>query len=100
MMCGFVAFLQDMPIIDMAHARRSLVMITHCGSDAAGEWQERDVLLLHCRLTIIASLTSPRFIIPAKQGWRYVIVFNLLFPVACYRVSIEVPPLTKVVRGI
>lgn len=73
-MCGFVAFLQDTPIVDMAHARRALNTITHRGPDAAGEWQERDVLLLHRRLSIIDLATGSQPM-QSRDG-RYVIVFN------------------------
>ncbi len=73
-MCGFVAFLQDAPIVDLAQARRALDTIAHRGPDAAGEWQERDVLLLHRRLSII-DLAAGSQPMQSRDG-RYVIVFN------------------------
>jgi len=74
MMCGFVAFLQDNPIIDVVQARRALSTIAHRGPDAAGEWQERDVLLLHRRLSIIDLATGSQPM--QSRDKRYVIVFN------------------------
>jgi len=73
-MCGFVAFLQDAPIIDVAHARGALDTIAHRGPDAEGEWQDRDVLLLHRRLSIIDLATGSQPM-QSRDG-RYVIVFN------------------------
>ena len=73
-MCGFVAFLQDKPIVDPVHAREALETIAHRGPDAEGEWQERDVLLLHRRLSII-DLANGSQPMQSRDG-RYVIVFN------------------------
>ena len=73
-MCGFVAFLQNSQVVDLDHARRALNTIAHRGPDAAGEWQERDVLLLHRRLSIIDLATGAQPM-QSKNG-RYVIVFN------------------------
>ena len=73
-MCGFVAILQDAPIIAVARARRALDAIAHRGPDAAGEWCERDVFLGHRRLSIIDLATGDQ---PMQSiDGRYVIVFN------------------------
>ena len=61
-------------MVDLVQARRALDSIAHRGPDAAGEWQERDVLLLHRRLSIIDLATGSQ---PMKSmDGRYVIVFN------------------------
>ena len=73
-MCGFVAILQDAPIIDIAAARRALEAIAHRGPDAAGEWRESGVYLGHRRLSII-DLTTGDQPMQSADG-RYVIVFN------------------------
>ena len=73
-MCGFVAFLQDAPIVDVATARLALDRIAHRGPDAAGEWCERNVFLLHRRLSIIDLSTGDQPM-QSRDG-RYVIVFN------------------------
>ena len=73
-MCGFVSFLQDEPRIDLETARRALARIAHRGPDAAGEWRERNVLLLHRRLSII-DLNTGQQPMQTHDG-RYVIVFN------------------------
>jgi asparagine synthase (glutamine-hydrolysing) len=73
-MCGFVAFLQDEPQVDLETARRALARIAHRGPDAAGEWHERAVLLLHRRLSII-DLNTGQQPMQSHDG-RYVIVFN------------------------
>src|SRR6516165_1684866 len=73
-MCGFVAILQDAPVVDVASARRALDMIAHRGPDAAGEWRERDVFLGHRRLSIIDLATGNQPMLSADG--RYVIVFN------------------------
>ena len=57
-MCGFVAILQDSPIVDLRTARRALDTIVHRGPDAAGEWCEGDVFLGHRRLSIIDLATG------------------------------------------
>src|SRR5713101_9242706 len=73
-MCGFVAFLQDAPIIAVATVRRALDAIAHRGPDAAGEWCERDVFLGHRRLSIIDLATGDQ---PMQSSdGRYVIIFN------------------------
>jgi asparagine synthase (glutamine-hydrolysing) len=73
-MCGFVAVLQDAPIVDLAAARRAVGRIAHRGPDAAGEWRDRNVVLLHRRLSIIDLATGDQ---PMPTGdERYVIVFN------------------------
>ena len=73
-MCGFVAFLQDAPIVDVTAARRASDRIAHRGPDAGREWHERNVHLLHRRLAII-DLTSGHQPMLSPCG-RYVIVFN------------------------
>jgi asparagine synthase (glutamine-hydrolysing) len=73
-MCGFVAFLQNEPMIDLETARRAQARIAHRGPDAAGEWHERNVMLLHRRLSII-DLESGLQPMVSSDG-RYVIVFN------------------------
>jgi len=73
-MCGFVAFLQDEPLVDIETARRALTKLAHRGPDAAGEWRERNVLLLHRRLSII-DLSTGQQPMQSSDG-RYVIVFN------------------------
>src|SRR5215831_18648714 len=73
-MCGFVAILQDYPIVDVARARHALSMIAHRGPDAADEWREREVFLGHRRLSIIDLATGDQ---PMQSAdGRYVIVFN------------------------
>ena len=73
-MCGFLAIIQDAPIIDAGAARRGLQAIAHRGPDAAGEWRERDVFLGHRRLSIIDLATGDQ---PMQSAdGRYVIVFN------------------------
>src|SRR5213593_1094894 len=73
-MCGFVAILQEAPIVPLATARRSLDAIVHRGPDAAGEWTERDVFLGHRRLSIIDLATGDQ---PMQSiDGRYVVVFN------------------------
>ena len=73
-MCGFLAFLQDAPVVDIAAARRACDTIAHRGPDAAGEWVERNVFLLHRRLSIIDLSTGDQPM-QSRDG-RYVIVFN------------------------
>jgi asparagine synthase (glutamine-hydrolysing) len=73
-MCGFVAFFQDAPIVDAAMARRASNNIAHRGPDAAGEWAERNVFLLHRRLSII-DLSTGQQPMTSRNG-RFVIVFN------------------------
>ena len=73
-MCGFLAFLQDAPVVDLATARRACDTMAHRGPDAAGEWAERNVLLLHRRLSII-DLSTGNQPMQSRDG-RYVIVFN------------------------
>ncbi len=73
-MCGFVAILQDVPIVDVVSARRALDTIAHRGPDAAGEWREGEVFLGHRRLSIIDLATGDQ---PMESSdGRYVIVFN------------------------
>jgi asparagine synthase (glutamine-hydrolysing) len=73
-MCGFIAILQDNPIIEIATAQRALSAIAHRGPDAPGEWQEGDVFLGHRRLSII-DLTTGDQPMQSIDG-RYVIIFN------------------------
>src|SRR5215470_9961491 len=73
-MCGFVAILQDAPIVAVTAARRALDSIAHRGPDAAGEWCEHDVFLGHRRLSII-DLTTGDQPMQSSDG-RYVIIFN------------------------
>ncbi len=73
-MCGFVAFLQDQPTIDLDTAQRALGRIAHRGPDAAGEWREREVILLHRRLSIIDLHTGQQPM--QSHDGRYVVVFN------------------------
>src|SRR5215475_3945459 len=73
-MCGFVAILQDAPIVAVTAARRTLDAIAHRGPDAAGEWCEHEVFLGHRRLSIIDLATGDQ---PMQSSdGRYVIVFN------------------------
>src|SRR5262245_44455051 len=73
-MCGFVAILQNAPVVDIVAARRALDTIAHRGPDAAGEWHERAVFLGHRRLSIIDLATGDQPMQSANG--RYVIVFN------------------------
>ena len=73
-MCGFVAFLQDAPVVNIDTARRASDTIAHRGPDAAGEWCEGEVVLLHRRLSIIDLITGDQPM-QSRDG-RYVIVFN------------------------
>src|SRR5262245_40416328 len=73
-MCGFIAILQNAPIVDAVVARRALNAIAHRGPDAAGEWCERAVFLGHRRLSIIDLATGDQPMQSADE--RYVIVFN------------------------
>jgi asparagine synthase (glutamine-hydrolysing) len=73
-MCGFVAFVQDQPTIDVETARRGLMRIAHRGPDAAGEWRERNVVFLHRRLSIIDLHTGQQPM--QSHDGRYVVVFN------------------------
>ena len=73
-MCGFVAILNHAPNVDIAAARAALDTISHRGPDAAGEWSERNVVLLHRRLSII-DLSTGQQPMQSSDG-RYVIVFN------------------------
>lgn len=61
-------------MVDLGTARRALDTIAHRGPDAAGEWHERNVLLLHRRLSII-DLSTGQQPMQSSDG-RYVIVFN------------------------
>src|SRR5262245_49577188 len=73
-MCGFIAILQNAPIVDPVVARRALDTIAHRGPDAASEWRERAVFLGHRRLSIIDLATGDQPMQSADE--RYVIVFN------------------------
>ena len=73
-MCGFVAILNHAPNVDIAAARAALDTISHRGPDAAGEWSERNVVLLHRRLSII-DISTGQQPMQSSDG-RYVIVFN------------------------
>src|SRR6266542_2037154 len=73
-MCGFVAVLQNIPIVDIVSARRALDTIAHRGPDAAGEWFEEGIFLGHRRLSIIDLDTGGQPMQTADG--RYVIVFN------------------------
>ncbi len=73
-MCGFIAILQDDPIIELEAARRALESIAHRGPDASEEWREGDVFLGHRRLSIIDLATGDQ---PMQSvDGRYVLVFN------------------------
>jgi asparagine synthase (glutamine-hydrolysing) len=73
-MCGFLAVVQDAPVVKVAGARRALDAIAHRGPDATGEWVDRDVFLGHRRLSIIDLATGDQ---PMRShDGRYVIVFN------------------------
>ena len=73
-MCGFIAFFQNEPMVDLDAARRALARIQHRGPDAAGEWREQNVLMLHRRLSIIDLNTGQQ---PMQNcDRRYTIVFN------------------------
>src|SRR5213593_624143 len=73
-MCGFVAILQNAPVVNLESGRRSLDAIAHRGPDAAGEWHERDVFLGHRRLSIIDLATGDQPM--QSHDGRYVIIFN------------------------
>lgn len=73
-MCGFVAVIQNTPVITSAAARQALDTIAHRGPDAAGEWCEGEVFLGHRRLSIIDLTTGDQPM--ASADGRYVIVFN------------------------
>jgi len=73
-MCGFVAFLQEESIVDLRTARRALARIAHRGPDAAGEWRDQNVLVLHRRLSIIDLKTGQQPMLSTDR--RYAIVFN------------------------
>jgi len=73
-MCGFVAILQEKPVVNCTSARRALDAIAHRGPDAAGEWRERDLFLGHRRLSIIDLATGDQPM--ESHDGRYVIVFN------------------------
>ncbi len=73
-MCGFVAFIQDAPVVDIETARQASDTISHRGPDARGEWREDEVVLLHRRLSIIDLHTGDQPMV-SKDG-RYVLVFN------------------------
>jgi asparagine synthase (glutamine-hydrolysing) len=73
-MCGFLAILQNDPVVEVTGARRALDAIAHRGPDAAGEWREREVFLGHRRLSIIDLATGDQ---PMQSAdGRYIIVFN------------------------
>jgi len=73
-MCGFVAVMQDAPILSVARARRGLDAIAHRGPDEGNEWRDGDVFLGHRRLSIIDLATGAQ---PMQSAdGRYVIVFN------------------------
>ena len=61
-------------MIDLDTARRAQARIAHRGPDGAGEWHERDVILLHRRLSIIDLQTGQQPML--SSDGRYVIVFN------------------------
>jgi asparagine synthase (glutamine-hydrolysing) len=73
-MCGFLAVLQNAPVVALDDARRALDTIAHRGPDAAGEWREGEVFLGHRRLSII-DLASGAQPMQSADG-RYVVVFN------------------------
>ena len=73
-MCGFVAIMQDIRMVDVVSARRALDTISHRGPDASGEWYEADVFLGHRRLSIIDLATGDQPM--HSSDGRYVIVFN------------------------
>ena len=73
-MCGFIAILQDAPLINLETARAAAGRLTHRGPDGAGEWSEQHVMLFHRRLSIIDLATGQQPMV-SRDG-RYVIVFN------------------------
>src|SRR5262245_12881070 len=73
-MCGFVAVLQDRPIVDSVTARHALSTLAHRGPDADSEWCEGNVFLGHRRLSIIDLATGGQPM--HSSDGRYVIVFN------------------------
>src|SRR5882724_4128509 len=73
-MCGFVAIIQNAPIVDLESARSALDSITHRGPDAFGEWREPGVFLGHHRLSIIDLATGDQPM--HSSDGRYVVVFN------------------------
>ena len=73
-MCGFVAILQDTPVVPPVLARHALEAIAHRGPDASAEWCEHHIFLGHRRLSII-DLESGDQPMQSADG-RFVIVFN------------------------
>jgi|RhiMetdeSRZDD1v2_1073273.scaffolds.fasta_scaffold92002_2 asparagine synthase (glutamine-hydrolysing) len=73
-MCGFIAILQDQPVIEIESARHALETLGHRGPDASGEWVEGHVFLGHRRLSIIDLATGNQPMV--STDGRYVIVFN------------------------
>lgn len=73
-MCGLLTLFQSTSTIELESVRHALARIAHRGPDAGGEWQERNVLMLHRRLSII-DLKSGQQPMQSSDG-RYVIVFN------------------------
>jgi asparagine synthase (glutamine-hydrolysing) len=73
-MCGFVAFVQQAPVVDRETARRALASIAHRGPDATGEWTENNIFLGHRRLSIIDLSTGDQ---PMQSlDGQCVIIFN------------------------
>jgi asparagine synthase (glutamine-hydrolysing) len=71
-MCGFIAIFKRP--VGAVNARAALDTIASRGPDAAGEWHEGDVSLLHRRLSII-DLNTGQQPMHSHDG-RYVVVFN------------------------
>jgi asparagine synthase (glutamine-hydrolysing) len=73
-MCGFIAILQDNPVIDTSRAPLALNALAHRGPDGTGEWRDGHVFLGHRRLAIIDLATGEQ---PMQSSdGRHVIVFN------------------------
>jgi asparagine synthase (glutamine-hydrolysing) len=73
-MCGFLAILDGTSNVNGETARSALDTIAHRGPDAAGEWHDGNVLLLHRRLSIIDLSTGQQPM--QSHDSRFVIVFN------------------------
>jgi asparagine synthase (glutamine-hydrolysing) len=73
-MCGFIAILQDSPVVNVPRARCALRTLAHRGPDASGEWHEGNAFLGHRRLSIIDLASGDQPMQSAND--RYIIVFN------------------------
>jgi asparagine synthase (glutamine-hydrolysing) len=72
--CGFLAILSEMPNVSREACWAALNTLAHRGPDAAGEWYEGNVSLLHRRLSII-DLSTGHQPMQSHDG-RYVVIFN------------------------